>query len=111
MKGIDDMKNYEVEAVKCFTDKEECARRNVGDNFFCTEERYRVLKQKGAVKLLGVQTSIDDITEEEVQAVAVAIVEEAQEQDKTIEEVVNEIVEESKEEVKPKPKKKKSSNK
>ena len=54
---------------------------------------------------------IDDITEEEVQAVASAIIEEAEEQNKTVEEVVNEIVEESKEEVKPKPKKKKTSKK
>ena len=37
------------------------------------------------------------ITEEEVQAVAKAIVEQAEEDNKTIEEVVNEIVEESKE--------------
>jgi hypothetical protein len=35
-------------------------------------------------------------TEEEVQAVAKAIVEQAEEDNKTIEEVVNEIVEESK---------------
>lgn len=44
------------------------------------------------------------ITEEEVQAVAKAIVEQAKEDNKTIEEVVNEIVEESKE-TKPKRKK------
>ena len=37
------------------------------------------------------------ITEEEVQAVANAIVEQAKEDNKTIEEVVNEIVEENKE--------------
>lgn len=103
------MNNYEVEAIMRFTDKKEGVRREVGDKFFCDEQRYNALKQKNAVKLVGVQTNIDDVTEEEVQAVASAIVEEAQEQEKTIEEVVNEIVEESKEEVKPKPKKKKTS--
>lgn len=43
------------------------------------------------------EVEIPAITEEEVQAVANAIVEEATENDKTVEEVVTEIVEESKE--------------
>jgi hypothetical protein len=116
MKGIDNMKNYKVQAIMKFTDKEENVKRNVGDEFETTKERYELLKSKNAVKLIGIQEDIDsiikeEITEEEVQAVASAIVEEAQEQDKTIEEVVNEIVEESKEEVKSKPKKKKTSKK
>ena len=113
------MKNYKVIATREFKDSNEIdektglkIERKVNDEFYCTKERYDFLKANNAVKLVEVQSTIDDIiTEEEVQAVASAIVEEAQEQDKTIEEVVNEIVEESKEEVKPKPKKKKSSKK
>ena len=44
------------------------------------------------------EVEVPEIKEEEVQAVANAIVEEATENDKTVEEVVNEIIEESKEE-------------
>lgn len=51
----------------------------------------------------------DEITEEEVQAVANAIVDEANENGKTVEDVVNEIVEESKEE-KPKGRKTKKND-
>lgn len=116
------MKNYKVIATRCFKDSNEIdektglkVERKANDVFYCTKERYEFLKTNNAVKLIEVQedieTAIKEITEEEVQAVAVAIVEEAEEQDKTIEEVVNEIVEENKEEVKPKPKKKKSSKK
>ena len=113
------MKNYKVIATRYFRDSSEIDKktglkveRKVNDEFYCTKERYEFLKANNAVKLVEVQSTIDDIiTEEEVQAVASAIVEEAEEQNKTIEEVVNEIVEESKEEVKPKPKKKKSSKK
>ena len=109
------MKNYKVQAIMKFTDKEENVKRNVGDEFETTKERYEFLKANNAVKLVEVQedieTAIKEITEEEVQTVASAIVEEAKEQDKTIEEVINEIIEESKEEVKPKLKKKKSSKK
>ena len=111
------MKNYKVQAIMKFTDKEENGiKRNVGDEFETTKERYEYLKFKNAVKLIEVQEAIDnfveeEITEEEVQAVASAIIEEAEEQNKTVEEVVNEIIEESKEEAKPKFKKKKSSKK
>ena len=113
------MKNYKVIATRSFKDSNEIDKktglkieRKVNDEFYCTKERYDFLKANNAVKLVEVQSIIDDIiTEEEVQAVASAIVEEAEEQNKTVEEVVNEIVEESKEEVKPKPKKKKSSKK
>lgn len=58
------MKNFEVEVIKCFTDKEECTRRNVGDKFFCTEERYDVLNQKGAVKLVEIAKEKDDFFSE-----------------------------------------------
>lgn len=116
------MKNYKVIATRYFKDSNETdertglkIERKVNDEFYCTKERYEYLKANNAVKLVEVQknieTAINEITEEEVQVVASAIVEEAKEQDKTIEEVVNEIVEESKEEVKQKPKKKKSSKK
>lgn len=100
------MKNYEVEAIRRFTDGEIGVRREIGDKFVCTEQRFLVLKSKNAVKLLEEVKEEDLIvTEDTVQAVASAIVEEAQEQDKTIEEVVNEIVEETVEE---KPKKNKN---
>lgn len=116
------MKNYKVIATRYFRDSSEIdektglkIERKVNDEFYCTKERYEFLKSNNAVKLVEVQEDIEiainEITEEEVQAVSSAIVEEAQEQDKTIEEVVNEIVEESKEEVKPRPKKKKTNKK
>lgn len=106
------MKNYKVEATMKFTDKEENVKRNVGDVFEVTEARYNFLKSNNAVKLIEiVEEPKKDITEEEVQAVANAIVEQAEEDNKSVEEVVNEIVEESKEEIIATPKKKKSSKK
>ena len=102
------MKNYKVEATMKFTDKKENVKRNVGDIFEVTELRYKFLKSNNAVKLIE---TVEEISEEEVQAVASAIVEEAEEQEKTIEEVVNKIIEESKEEIIEKPKKKKSNKK
>ena len=102
------MKNYKVEATMKFTEKEENVKRNVGDVFEVTELRYKFLKSNNAVKLIE---TVEEISEEKVQAVASAIVEEAEEQEKTIEEVVNEIIEESKEEIIEKPKKKKSNKK
>jgi hypothetical protein len=92
------MKNYKVIATRYFRDSSEIDKktglkveRQINDEFYCTKERYEFLKSNNAVKLVEVQSTIDDIITEE--------------------EVVNEIVEESKEEVKPKPKKKKSSKK
>ena len=106
------MKNYKVEATMKFTDKEENVKRNVGDVFEVTEARYNFLKSNNAVKLIEiVEEPKKDITEEEVQAVANAIVEQAEEDNKSVEEVVNEIVEESKEEIIATPKNKKSSKK
>lgn len=103
------MKNYEVEAIRRFTDGEVGVRREVGDKFVCTEQRYLVLKSKNAVKLLE-EVKEEDlvVTEDTVQAVAAAILEEATEQEKTVEEVVEEIIEEASEE---KPKNKKASKK
>lgn len=90
------MKNYKVQAIMKFTDKEENGiKRNVGDEFETTKERYEYLKFKNAVKLIEIQETIDNFVEEKT----------------TEEEVVNEIIEESKEEAKPKFKKKKTSKK
>ena len=122
------MKNYKVIAIKFFKDSTEIdektglkIERKVNDEFYCTKERYEYLKANNAVKLIGIQKTIDEviekeISEQEVQAVASAIVEEAEEQGKTVEEIVNEIVEETVDElveevVEEKPKKKKSSKK
>ena len=106
------MKNYKVEAIMKFTDKEENVKRNVGDKFETTKERYEFLKRNNAVKLIEIiEEEKEIINEEGVQAVASAIVEEAEEQNKSVEEIVNEIIEESNEEVEEKPKKKKNSKK
>ena len=56
------MKNYKVEAIMKFTDKEENVKRNVGDIFETTKERYEFLKKNNAVKLI-------EIAEEEQWAV------------------------------------------
>jgi hypothetical protein len=49
------MKNYKVEATMKFTDKEENGiKRNVGDIFETTKERYEFLKQNNAVKLIEI---------------------------------------------------------
>ena len=66
------MKNYKVEATMKFTDKEENGiKRNVGDIFETTKERYEFLKQNSAVKLI-------EIVEEKEELVATeeAIIEE-----------------------------------
>ena len=113
------MKNYKVIATRCFKDSNEIdektglkKERQVNDEFYCTKERYEYLKQNNAVKLVEiVEEPKKEITEEEVQAVANAIVEQAEEDNKSVEEVVNEIVEESKEEIIATPKKKKASKK
>lgn len=70
------MKNYKVEALIKFTDKEEDTKRNVGDQFEVTKERYEFLKKNNAVKLI-------EIVEEKEVAL-----------DETINEVVDEVVEE-----------------
>lgn len=49
------MKNYKVEAIMKFTDKTENGiKRNVGDIFETTKERYEFLKQNNAVKLIEI---------------------------------------------------------
>ena len=49
------MKNYKVEATMKFTDKEENGiKRNVGDVFETTKQRYEFLKQNNAVKLIEI---------------------------------------------------------
>ena len=49
------MKNYEVEAIMRFTDKEEGLTREPKDVFLCTKERFNVLKSKNAVKLIEIK--------------------------------------------------------
>lgn len=57
------MKNYKVEAIMKFTDKEEDTKRNVGDQFEVTKERYEYLRSKSAIKLIGIQETIEDEVE------------------------------------------------
>lgn len=83
------MKNYKVESIMRFTDKVEFVRRNAGEVFYCTEERYNYLKSKNAVKLIEIVKEKEEISEE----------------------VVNEIVDEAVEEGFERPKKKKTSKK
>ena len=90
------MKEYKVRVLKYFRDKEEKKERFVGEEFECTKERCNYLLEHNAVEIVK---DVPEITEEEVQAVANAIVEEAIEQDKAIEEIVDEIVEEAVDEV------------
>lgn len=90
------MKECKVRVLKYFRDKEEKKERFVGEEFECTKERCNYLLEHNAVEIVK---DVPEITEEEVQAVANAIVEEAMEQEKTIEEIVDEIVEEAVDEV------------
>lgn len=90
------MKEYKVRVLKYFRDKEEKKERFIGEEFECTKERCNYLLEHNAVEIIN---NVPEITEEQVQAVANAIVEEAMEQDKTIEEIVDEIVEEAVDEV------------
>ena len=64
------MKNYKVEATMKFTDKKENGiKRNVGDIFETTKERYEFLKQNSAVKLIEIVEKIknDSPYEEDLQ--------------------------------------------
>lgn len=91
------MKKYKVRAIMKFNDGVENKLRtpeNENAEFFCTEERYNVLKKNNAVKLIEIVNDEDFVSEEEVQAVAITIKEEAEEQGKTVEEIVDEIVDE-----------------
>lgn len=81
--------------IKCL------CKENVQDKY--TGENYKVGKEYEFTKERAEEVTntryfdyVKEITEEEVQAVASAIVEQAQEDNKSIEEVVNEIVEEKK---------------
>lgn len=91
------MKNYKVEAIMKFTDKEENAKRNVGDVFEVTEARYNFLKKNNAVKLVGIleveKVEYSNLEDQEPKEIEVA--------------VTNEIVEEIVEQ----PKKKKTNKK
>ena len=52
------MKNHKVKAIKKFNDKEENQKRDVGDIFEVTKERYEVLKSNGAVELIEIKETI-----------------------------------------------------
>ena len=55
------MKNYLVSATREFTDKEENKARKIGDEFYCTKERYEYLKLKNAVLLVeSPETKIEE---------------------------------------------------
>lgn len=96
------MKNYKVKVLKNFNDVEENKtfrkiydnnktmeqNENEGSVFYCTKERYNYLLKKNAVELIEVVEEKEEITEEEVQAVASAIVEQAQEENKIVEEML-----------------------
>lgn len=58
------MKNYKVEAIMKFTDKEENIRRDMGDVFECTQERYEFLKRNNAVKLIEIIEELKIIPKE-----------------------------------------------
>lgn len=63
------MKNYKVEAIMKFTDKTENGiKRNVGDIFETTKERYEFLKQNNAVKLIEIVEEKEELvaTEEPI---------------------------------------------
>ena len=56
------MKNYKVEATMKFTYKEENGiKRNVGDIFETTKERYEFLKKKNAVKLVEIAEEKEEL--------------------------------------------------
>lgn len=58
------MTKFRVKALINFNDKETQLLRNIGDEFYCDEERYEVLISKGAVQLVEIFTDgKDDIKE------------------------------------------------
>ena len=69
------MKNYKIKALIVFEDLEENKRREIGDEFLCTKERYEFLKNHNAVELVGKITEkvedvyMEPIVIEEVKAV------------------------------------------
>lgn len=99
------MKNYIVEVLKYFKDKEEKVERKVNDEFLCTKERYEFLKANNAVKLVEIVEEKEQwaVTEEEDGNIHVRPVVDGEIIDTPIEEIIT-----YKE---PKPKKKKSSKK
>ena len=98
------MKNYKVEATMKFTDKEENGiKRNVGDIFETTKERYEFLKKNNAVKLI-------EIMEEPKKSMIFVDTKNESEKIKPLdEEKIKKIADEMIEHIKPK--KKKSSKK
>ena len=79
------MKNYKVEAIMKFTDKEEDTKRVPRDNnlteeeneergsiFYCTKERYTFLKASNAVKLIEIVEGKIAINESVIEEIPVA---------------------------------------
>ena len=71
------MKNYKVKATVNFPDKTTHQRRTLGEEFFCTEERYNELKFKNVIELVEVieETNEIDTTNEVVDKPTEEIVE------------------------------------
>ena len=108
-----------VRVIEAYKDLEKKRTLPVNHEFDVTEERANALKDKGLVEVVEawavteendgvhvrpvidgeiVDTPVEDvITEEEVQAVAKAIVEQSNETGETVAEVVNNIIDEAKE--------------
>jgi hypothetical protein len=97
------MKNYKVKAIKKFNDKETNIKRDIGDEFEVTKERYEVLKLNGAVELVEIKETIK-IVEKKTKSIKT---EETKVEDLSVDPYKDfEIKGET-----PKPKKKKSSKK
>ena len=61
------MKNYNVLTLINFTDKEENKKREIGDKFKCTKERYEYLAGGNEKNLVAVELiKIDEEKKEEV---------------------------------------------
>lgn len=61
------MKNYNVLALINFTDKEENKKRETGDKFKCTKERYEYLAGNNEKNLVAVELiKIDEEKKKEV---------------------------------------------
>lgn len=86
-----EQEGYDISGVKTLEEAE---------HFFDKKTTKKATNKKTTKKVetpVIEEVEMPEITEEQVQAVAIAIAEEATENDKPVEEVVNELIEESKE--------------
>lgn len=58
------MKNYKVKALRPFTDALEKVDRVMSEEFYCTEERCKVLIEHNAVELIQVEIDEKDLKED-----------------------------------------------